>query len=87
MDIKAAAKKLAKAVKKSLKEQQKLVAPKAKNATPIVLKAQKAPTKAKGRAKSTVKAILVVPIKEGVASGVVVTKRTSRAINLLTCYK
>jgi len=63
------------------------VALKAKKATPIVLKAQKAPTKAKGRAKSTVKAILVVPIKEGVASGVVVTKRTSRAINLLTCYK
>ena len=46
------------------------MAPKAKKATPTMLKARKAPAKAKARAKSTVKAIPVVPIKEGVASGV-----------------
>jgi hypothetical protein len=63
------------------------VALKAKKATPTMLKARKAPAKAKARAKSTVKAILVVPIKEGVASGVAVTRRTGRAINLLTRYK
>ena len=86
-DAKAAAKKLAEAVKKSLKEQQKSVAPKAKKATPTMLKARKALAKAKARAKSTVKAVLVVPIEEGVASGVVVTRRTGRAINLLIRYK
>jgi hypothetical protein len=78
---------LAKAVKKSLKEQQKSIAPKAKKATLTVLKAQKAPAKAKAYAKPTVKAIPVIPIEEGVGSGVVVTRRTSRAINLLICYK
>ena len=78
---------MAKAVKKSLKKQQKLVAFKTKKATPTVLKAQKALAKAKARAKSTVKAVLVVLIEEGVASGVAVTRRTGCAINLLTCYK
>jgi hypothetical protein len=52
-----------------------------------MLKAQKALVKAKARAKSTIKAILVVLIKEGVASGVIVTRKTSRAINLLIRYK
>ena len=60
---------------------------KAKKTTPIVLKARKALVKAKLYAKPTIKAILVIPIKEGVASGVVVTRRTSYIINLLTCYK
>ena len=63
------------------------MAPKAKKATPTVLKARKAPAKAKARAKSTVKAVLVVLIEEGVASGVVVIRRTGRAINLLTRYR
>ena len=52
-----------------------------------MLKARKALAKAKARAKSTVKAILVVPIKEGVVLGVVVIRRTGYAINLLTRYK
>jgi len=78
---------LAKAVKKLLKEHQKSVAPKTKKTTSIVLKAQRALVKAKLYAKPTIKAILVIPIKEGVASGVVVTRRTSYIINLLTCYK
>ena len=86
-DAKAAAKKLAEAVKKSLKEQQKSVAPKAKKTTPIMSKARKAPIKAKLYAKPTVKAILVIPIEEGVISGVIVIRRTSRVINLLTRYK
>ena len=60
---------------------------KAKKATPTMLKARKTLAKAKARAKSIIKAILVVLIKEGVASGVIVTRRTSYAINLLTCYK
>jgi hypothetical protein len=63
------------------------VALKAKKATPTMLKARKALAKAKARAKSTVKAILVVPIKEGVVLGVVVIRRTGYAINLLTRYK
>ena len=63
------------------------MAPKAKKTTPIVSKARKAPIKAKLYAKPTVKAIPVIPIKEGVASGVAVTRRTSRVINLLTRYK
>jgi hypothetical protein len=50
-------------------------------------KARKAPVKAKLYAKPTVKAILVIPIEEGVASGVAVIRRTSRVINLLTRYK
>ena len=52
-----------------------------------MLKARKAPAKAKARAKLTVKAVPVVPIEEGVASGVAVTRRTGRAINLPTRYK
>jgi len=63
------------------------VAFKAKKTTPIVLKARKALVKAKLYAKPTVKAILVIPIEEGVASGVVVTRRTGRVINLPTRYK
>jgi hypothetical protein len=86
-EAKAAAKKLAEAAKKALKEQQKSVAPKAKKATPTVSKGRKAPVKAKTRAKSTVKAVLVIPIEEVVASGVVVTRRNGRAINLPTRYK
>ena len=60
---------------------------KTKKTTPIVLKARKALVKAKPYAKPTVKAILVIPIEEGVASGVAVIRRTSRVINLLTRYK
>ena len=78
---------MAKAVKKLLKEHQKSVAPKTKKTTSIVLKAQRALVKAKLYAKPTVKAIPVIPIKEGVASGVVVTRRTGRVINLPTRYK
>ena len=60
---------------------------KAKKATPTMLKARKTLAKAKARAKSIIKAIPVVLIKEGVASGVAVIRRTGRAINLLTRYK
>jgi hypothetical protein len=86
-EAKAVAKKLAEAAKKVLKEQQKSVGPEAKKATPTVSKERKAPIKAEVRAKSTVKAVPVVPIEEVVASGVVVTRRNGRAINLPTRYK
>jgi hypothetical protein len=86
-EAKAAAKKLAEAAKKALKEQQKSVAPKAKKAIPTMSKGRKVPIKAKVRAKSTAKAVLVVPIEEVVVSRVVVTRRTGRAINLPPRYK
>ena len=84
---KAAAKKLAEAAKKALKEQQKSVALKAKKATPTVSKGRKVLIKAKVHAKSTAKAVPVVSIEEVVASRVVVTRRTGRAINLSPRYK
>jgi hypothetical protein len=77
---KAAAKKLAEAAKKALKEQQKLVAPKAKKAALTVAKAQKALVKAKLPAKSKVKCISAVPIEGVVASGVAAVNRRGRAI-------
>jgi hypothetical protein len=77
---KAAAKKLEQAAKKALKKQPNSVAPKAKKAPPTVPKARKVPVKAKASAKSNVKCIIAAPVKEVVASGVVVVNRSGRAI-------
>jgi hypothetical protein len=92
-EARAAAKQLKKdlanaipAAKKPSTKKTKPVADKAKKAAPTVSKTQKAPIKAKPRAKSTVKGVVVAPAEEVVASGVAVTKRSGRAINLPQRY-
>jgi len=73
--------------KKAPKKKPNSVATKAKKAMPTVSKTRKAPIRAKAPAKSTVKAVPDVPAKEVVTLGVVVTRRTGRAINLPARYK
>jgi hypothetical protein len=62
------------------------VVPKAKKAAPTVSKSRKAPIKPKPRAKSMVKGVVAALVEEVVASGVAVTKRSGRAINLPQRY-
>lgn len=75
-------KKAAKAMPKAQKKQPKSVAPKAKKAAPAVSKSLKALVKAKKPPKSPVKHVVEAPIEGVVASEVITTTRSKRAVKL-----
>ena len=74
------------AAKRALKKQPKSVVPKAKKPALTVSKTRKAPVKAKPPPKSLVKRTVEALIDKVVVSGVVVTKRSNRAIKLPARY-